>query len=305
VSAWPQTREELIEEQPRLGALHPPPWQFAPGARVGGVFVCFVRGGSGPGASPTRPGRPPRSGRGGSSRRDERVHRTSRGCSRCARARCSRPRCARSPARPTYCSSTQPAAITRAGPALHSTSARSWIYRRSVSHTARSRLKASGLRTSAAPAARSAWGVSSSVTGCERARGRARSPFTRHGVPTRTRRLEWCWRRPAHGRRNRCVGRAAEPARPARPLRGRIRDSVTRDLRLGQSSTKSGLFAEPVTDSIRDPLLTHGGALYSRRLVRIRAYPLSTRTRPSCRATSSVSIGSAQAVECAMNCGPR
>lgn len=50
MSAWPQTREELIEEQLRLGALHPPPWQFAPGARVGGVFVCFVRGGSGPGS---------------------------------------------------------------------------------------------------------------------------------------------------------------------------------------------------------------------------------------------------------------
>jgi deoxyribonuclease V len=49
VSAWPQTREELIEEQLRLGALDPPGWQFAPGARIGGVFVCFARGGSGPG----------------------------------------------------------------------------------------------------------------------------------------------------------------------------------------------------------------------------------------------------------------
>lgn len=51
MSAWPQTREELIEEQLRLGALDPPPWQFAPGARVGGVFVCFARGGSGPGTA--------------------------------------------------------------------------------------------------------------------------------------------------------------------------------------------------------------------------------------------------------------
>jgi deoxyribonuclease V len=51
VSAWPQTREELIEEQLRLGALEPPPWQFAAGARVGGVFVCFARGGSGPGSA--------------------------------------------------------------------------------------------------------------------------------------------------------------------------------------------------------------------------------------------------------------
>jgi len=49
VSAWPQTREELTEEQLRLGALAPPPWRFGPGARVGAVFVCFVRGGSGPG----------------------------------------------------------------------------------------------------------------------------------------------------------------------------------------------------------------------------------------------------------------
>jgi deoxyribonuclease V len=51
VSAWPQTREELIEEQLRLAALDPPPWQFPPGARVGGVFVCFARGGSGPGSA--------------------------------------------------------------------------------------------------------------------------------------------------------------------------------------------------------------------------------------------------------------
>jgi hypothetical protein len=51
VSAWPQTREELIEEQLRLGALDPPPWRFTPEARVGGVFVCFARGRSGPGSA--------------------------------------------------------------------------------------------------------------------------------------------------------------------------------------------------------------------------------------------------------------
>jgi deoxyribonuclease V len=51
VSAWPQTREELIEAQLRLRALEPPLWQSAPGARVGGVFVCFARGGSGPGSA--------------------------------------------------------------------------------------------------------------------------------------------------------------------------------------------------------------------------------------------------------------
>lgn len=49
MSAWPQTREELIEEQLRLGTLEPPLWEFSAGARVGGVFVCFARGESGPG----------------------------------------------------------------------------------------------------------------------------------------------------------------------------------------------------------------------------------------------------------------
>jgi deoxyribonuclease V len=46
---WPGTREELIAEQQRLATLDPPLWQFEPGARVGGVFVCFARGGTGPG----------------------------------------------------------------------------------------------------------------------------------------------------------------------------------------------------------------------------------------------------------------
>ena len=49
--AWPQKREELIEEQLRLAALDPALWQFAPRARVGAVFVCFGRGGSGPGSA--------------------------------------------------------------------------------------------------------------------------------------------------------------------------------------------------------------------------------------------------------------
>jgi deoxyribonuclease V len=49
VRSWPDTRELLIEEQRRLAALDPPPWRFAPGARIGGCFVCFARGGSGPG----------------------------------------------------------------------------------------------------------------------------------------------------------------------------------------------------------------------------------------------------------------
>jgi deoxyribonuclease V len=46
---WPRTREELIEEQERLAALNPPPWHPDPNARIGGVFVCFARGGTGPG----------------------------------------------------------------------------------------------------------------------------------------------------------------------------------------------------------------------------------------------------------------
>jgi deoxyribonuclease V len=49
VSEWPRSREELIEAQLRLAALEPHPWRFEPGARVGGVFVCFARGGTGPG----------------------------------------------------------------------------------------------------------------------------------------------------------------------------------------------------------------------------------------------------------------
>jgi deoxyribonuclease V len=49
VLAWPLTCEELIGEQPRLAALGPAMWRFEPEARVGGVFVCFARGESGPG----------------------------------------------------------------------------------------------------------------------------------------------------------------------------------------------------------------------------------------------------------------
>jgi deoxyribonuclease V len=47
--AWPRTREELIEEQLLLATLVPEPWLPEPDARVGGVFVCFPRGKSGPG----------------------------------------------------------------------------------------------------------------------------------------------------------------------------------------------------------------------------------------------------------------
>jgi deoxyribonuclease V len=46
---WPRTREDLIEEQVLLATLVPEPWLFEPTARVGGVFVCFERGKTGPG----------------------------------------------------------------------------------------------------------------------------------------------------------------------------------------------------------------------------------------------------------------
>jgi deoxyribonuclease V len=49
VLAWPLTREELTEEQARLARLGPATWRFEPEAQIGGVFVCFVRGESGPG----------------------------------------------------------------------------------------------------------------------------------------------------------------------------------------------------------------------------------------------------------------
>lgn len=46
---WPHAREELIEEQLRLAELRPARWRFEEGIEIGGVFVCFARGGRGPG----------------------------------------------------------------------------------------------------------------------------------------------------------------------------------------------------------------------------------------------------------------
>jgi deoxyribonuclease V len=48
--AWPASAQELIEAQEELARASPPPWH--PGADVlaiGGCFVCFERGPSGPG----------------------------------------------------------------------------------------------------------------------------------------------------------------------------------------------------------------------------------------------------------------
>jgi deoxyribonuclease V len=54
VARWPRTREGLIAEQARLAALEPARWRFAPDARIGGAFVCFARGGRGPGRAGDR-----------------------------------------------------------------------------------------------------------------------------------------------------------------------------------------------------------------------------------------------------------
>lgn len=48
---WPQTPEDLIEEQRQLAAQTPDPWRPPdPQYRVGACFVCFPRGFEGPGA---------------------------------------------------------------------------------------------------------------------------------------------------------------------------------------------------------------------------------------------------------------
>jgi deoxyribonuclease V len=47
---WPQTASELVRVQRELGALTPPPWRPAgPRPLIAGCFVCFGRGGAGPG----------------------------------------------------------------------------------------------------------------------------------------------------------------------------------------------------------------------------------------------------------------
>jgi deoxyribonuclease V len=49
VDKWPRTTHELVREQERLGRLAPPRWLPAADVRIGGCFVCFARGGTGPG----------------------------------------------------------------------------------------------------------------------------------------------------------------------------------------------------------------------------------------------------------------
>jgi deoxyribonuclease V len=49
VSLWPSSVAELVAAQRELASASPPPWRAHEGIRVGGCFVCFERGPSGPG----------------------------------------------------------------------------------------------------------------------------------------------------------------------------------------------------------------------------------------------------------------
>ena len=49
MSGWPSSRAELVATQFALASALPAPWRPTVVARVGGCFVCFERGQSGPG----------------------------------------------------------------------------------------------------------------------------------------------------------------------------------------------------------------------------------------------------------------
>lgn len=51
---WPTSARALLEEQQRLAVDDPTPWRLHSGDAVGGCFVCFPRGLSGPGAAGDR-----------------------------------------------------------------------------------------------------------------------------------------------------------------------------------------------------------------------------------------------------------
>jgi deoxyribonuclease V len=51
---WPATPRDLEALQRELALLRPEPWVPAPAASVGGCFVCFGRGGGGPGEAGER-----------------------------------------------------------------------------------------------------------------------------------------------------------------------------------------------------------------------------------------------------------
>lgn len=48
---WPLSAPELVAAQEALGRANPEPWRPTLRSSVGAVFVCFARGGSGPGAA--------------------------------------------------------------------------------------------------------------------------------------------------------------------------------------------------------------------------------------------------------------
>jgi deoxyribonuclease V len=54
VRVWPATAAELIQEQEELARATPQPWRPQRDIAIGGCFVCFVRGKTGPGEAGDR-----------------------------------------------------------------------------------------------------------------------------------------------------------------------------------------------------------------------------------------------------------
>src|SRR5437870_4479619 len=54
VGRWPISADALVEKQSALGEEAPTPWAPTTGFVVGGCFVCFERGQSGPGRAGER-----------------------------------------------------------------------------------------------------------------------------------------------------------------------------------------------------------------------------------------------------------
>jgi hypothetical protein len=186
VGEWPGTREELVEEQLRLAALDAAPWRFEPGPRIGAVFVCFARGGSGP----ARAGDPAWAAACASRQTVAVAGRAAApyeaGLLALREGALLEAASARLRNRRTRSSSTRPGATIRAGRGWRCTSAPCWTCRPSASRIARSSPRAGGRRTSAAPGARCSSTASSSATGSALARGRARSRSTPDGGPMPT-----------------------------------------------------------------------------------------------------------------------
>lgn len=51
VGGWPSSAEELVNVQLELAVAEPSPWRFEGGAEIGGCFICFAGGESGPGSA--------------------------------------------------------------------------------------------------------------------------------------------------------------------------------------------------------------------------------------------------------------